>query len=75
MARNRLIKHLIEENRGLKKRLNHIVKASLNNHTGMLYWKRKYNVLNNEVKEVISNQQLDHDSLESINEKRIPTNS
>lgn len=38
---NKKIKQLEELNRGLKKRLNAVSKASVNNHNGMMYWKKR----------------------------------
>lgn len=46
MSKNRELKHLRDENRGLKKRVKHITDASIKNHNGMIYWKEKcHNVL------------------------------
>jgi hypothetical protein len=64
MSRRSIVTHLMNENRGLKKRINHILKASLNNHTGMLYWKRKYKNLEYEVKDIVKSQQDDHRRIE-----------
>ena len=36
------IKTMEEHNRGLKKRLKAMQKASENNHNGMMYWKNEY---------------------------------
>jgi hypothetical protein len=76
MSRKSIVTHLINENRGLKKHVNRILKASLNNHTGMLYWKRKYKELSLRVGAVVEMQQADHDGLkEALNEERVQSNS
>lgn len=38
---NKHTKQLEEVNRGLSKRLKAISKASVNNHNGMLFWKKR----------------------------------
>lgn len=42
-------RNLKDQNRGLKKRLNRVVKANMNYHNGMEYWKGKFELLKQEV--------------------------
>jgi hypothetical protein len=42
-------KNLKDQNRGLKKRLNRVIKANMNYHNGMMHWKFMYNDLKDDI--------------------------